>query len=425
MGDPNLRREAVLSLEYMVKESRPDFNCIVHDSDIPFPNYLKGLEFDLIVLGPTFLCNRYYPHKLSSIKSRYNFIKNSNACKIALPQDDYDCSAILDDWMLEWEVDRIYSVCPEHWEVLYPQNFKLGRIKLGFTGYISNRWIDNWANTKCFDSREIDISYRASKLPANFGRLGQLKSEISDLFCVAISASTTLKLDISNHEKDMIPGLGWHSFVENSKCCLVTASGSSLHDPHGLIRSKVNSFVKRYPYSSFLEIESECFPQLDNKYIFTAISPRNIEAALAETVQLATKGSYSGLFKPYDHFIPLDEDCSNVHLILEMIKDRSLISRIRRQAKEAILSEPRLRSHNFVNELISFTEDILSINGRVNRSNQNKINKLIEKYYSEIRNIESVYWRRRRLKTSLKSGIRSMLYKIRGNHIFNNIFKYK
>jgi hypothetical protein len=421
MGDPNLRREAVLTLEYMVKESRPDFNCIVHDSDIPFPNYLKGLEFDLIVLGPTFLCNRYYPRKLSSIKSKFNFIKDSNACKIALPQDDYDCSAILDDWMLEWEVDRIYSVCPEHWEVLYPQNFKLGRIKLGYTGYISNRWIDKWTNTKCFDSREVDISYRASKLPANFGRLGQLKSEISDLFCGAISASTTLKLDISNHEKDMIPGFGWHSFVENSKCCLVTASGSSLHDPHGLIRSKVNSFVKRYPYPSFLEIESECFPQLDNKYIFTAISPRNIEAALAETVQLATKGSYSGLLKPYDHFIPLEEDCSNVSLILEMIKDRPFISNIRRQAKEAILSEPRLRAHNFVNELICFAEDILSINGRVNISNQNQINKLIEKYYSEIRNIETVYWRRRHLKTS----IRSMIYKIRGNHIFNNIFKYK
>jgi len=418
MGDPNFRREAVRSLEYMVKECRSDVNCIVHDSDIPFPNYLKDVDFDLIVLGPTFLCNRYNPKKLSSVKSRFNFIKDSNACKIALPQDDYDCSRILDDWMLEWEVDRIYTICPEHWEVLYPENLKLGRLKLGYTGYISEKWIDNWTHPKCLESREIDVSYRASKLPANFGSLGQLKSEIAERFCRAIDNLIPLKLDISIETKDMIPGTRWHSFVENSKFCLTTASGSSLLDPHGFIRSKVFSYVQRYPQASFSEIESKCFPELDNKYIFTALSPRNIEAALAETVQLATKGSYSGLLQANDHFIHLEEDCSNLPHILEMMKDKPFISKIRRQAKEVILSEPRLRSHNFVNELISFAEDILSSNRSASRGNQCEINKLFKKYNSEIQEIESLYWRRIRLKI----GIRSMIYKFGGKQIFNFIF---
>ena len=418
MGDPNLRREAVRSLEYMVKECRPVINCIVHDSDIPFPKYLQDFEFDLIVLGPTFLCNRYNPKKLSSVKSRFNFIKDSNACKIALPQDDYDCSAVLDDWMVEWGVDRIYTVCPEHWEVLYPKNLKLERIKLGYTGYISEKWIDNWAYPKGFDSRVIDISYRASKLPANFGCLGQLKSEIADRFCRALDTLTPLKLDISIDPKDMIAGTRWHSFVENSKFCLTTASGSSLLDPHGLIRSRVNSYVQRYPQASFSEIESECFPQLDEKYIFTAISPRNIEAALSETVQLATKGSYSGLIQPYDHFIPLEEDCTNMPDILEMIKDEPFISKMRRQCKEAILSEPRLRSHNFVNELINFALNTSSSKQSVSRNNQYIINNLFNKYNSEIQQIENNYWRRRRLKT----GIRTMIYRIGGKQIFNSIF---
>ena len=148
------------------------------------------------------------------------------------------------------------------------------------------------------------------------------------------------------------------------------------------------------------------------------ISPRNIEAALAETVQLATKGSYSGLFKPYDHFIPLEDDCSNLPDILEMIKDEPFISKMRRQCKEAILSEPRLRSHNFVNELINFALNTSSSKQSVSRNNQYIINNLFNKYNSEIQQIENNYWRRRRLKT----GIRTMIYRIGGKQIFNSIF---
>ena len=420
MGDPNLRREAVRLLEYMVKDCRPEVNCIVHDSDIPFPNYLKDFEFDLIILGPTFLCNRYCTRKLARVLSDYSFIKESTACKIALPQDDYDCSLILDDWMVKWGVNRVYSVCPKYWDLLYPKTSKLGQIKLGYTGYISNKWIDNWVSPKPFETRKIDVSYRASKLPANFGILGQLKSDIADRFCNSISSITHLNLDISVDLKDMIPGSKWHYFLENSKFCISTASGSSLHDPHGIIRSKVRSYVLDNPGVDFHEIESACFPEQDNHRIFTALSPRNIEAALAQTVQLATKGSYSELMKPYEHFIPLAEDCSNIPEVLEMMEDRPFISNVRNQCKEAILSEPRLRCHNFVNELISFAEDFLSFNHSGTRVNQDEIDKLFNKYNSWIEKTETIYWRRRRFKT----GIRSLVYKLGGKPIFNLLFNF-
>ena len=142
MGDPRYRIEAVRSLEYMIPENRPDLSCIIHDADLPFPEYLKSIEFNLIVLGPTFLCNRYSPFNLKKVLKSYDFIKHSNACKIALPQDDYDCSSLLDDWMVEWKIDRIYTVCPENWNVLYPKASKNIQIKLGYTGYISDSWIN-------------------------------------------------------------------------------------------------------------------------------------------------------------------------------------------------------------------------------------------------------------------------------------------
>ena len=139
MGDPRDAREAVRSLEFMFLNNRPDLNCIVHDANIPFPSNLKEIDYHLIVLGPTFLCNRYNSSTFKSTLKNYNFIKEIVACKVAMPQDEYDCSAILDNWMFDWKVDRIYSVLSsEYWNLLYPKYSKYGQIVSGYTGYISD-----------------------------------------------------------------------------------------------------------------------------------------------------------------------------------------------------------------------------------------------------------------------------------------------
>ena len=71
----------------------------------------------------------------------YSFIKDSHACKIALPQDDYDCSEILDEWMTNWRIDRIYTICMDHWEEVYPKSIGKIDIQKGYTGYISDQWL--------------------------------------------------------------------------------------------------------------------------------------------------------------------------------------------------------------------------------------------------------------------------------------------
>lgn len=402
MGNPRYRREAVRSLEYMIPESRPDLNCIVHDTDLPFPDYMKDIDYHLIVLGPTFLCNRYDSVKLKKAKSAYSFINESQACKVALPQDDYDCSAVLDEWMFDWDLDCIYTVCPEHWEVLYPKSIKKTEIRLGYTGYISDKWIDAWKSPKHSAYRTVDVSYRASKLGANFGRIGQLKWEIADRFKNAVKDHYTLKTDISIKNKDLIPGSEWHDFLENSRFCLATPSGSSLLDPVGHIRNCVNRYSAIKPSASFDEFESRCFKGEDGKYSFVAISPRNVEAALAETVQIATPSHYSGLMSPAEHYLSLDEDCGNIQDVLQMMKDESLILNIKKQCKDAFLSEPRLRQKNIVNEIIEYAKSQVSKKNLVVR-NQDAVNQLFNKYQSEINEIEATFWKRKYFEQKIKS----------------------
>ncbi len=401
MGDPRYRREAVRSLEYMIPACRPDLNCIVHDADIPFPEYLKNIDYHLIILGPTFLCSRYYSNSLELIKKEYEFIGESHACKIAMPQDDYDCSGILDEWMVSWNISRIYTVCPEHWEVLYPHASKNIEIRLGYTSYISDKWIDSWRYTRNHVERSIDVSYRASKLTANFGKVGQLKWQIAERFKSAVKSRITMNLDISVDPKDLILGSRWHKFLEDSKFCLATPSGSSLLDPYNSIRKCVNKYLSQNPNATFDEIEKYCFSGLDSKYLFLAISPRNLEAALSETVQIATAGSYSGLMSPGKQFILLDENCRNIDDVLRMMKDELLINKLRRQCKETILDEPRLRQKNIVNEIITFAEDHISKKNHKVR-NQEKIDQAFAYYRSEIHRITKLYWMRKRLVQNIK-----------------------
>ena len=357
MGDPRHRREAVRSLEYMIPEVRPDLNCIVHDADLPFPDYLKDIKYHLICLGPTFLGCRHSTYRMERVFSEYEFIEHSDACKVALPQDDYDSCERLDGWMQKWKINRIYTVISNHWDILYPRSIHNIDIKLGYTGYISDEWIKFWSNPKPFNQRKIDISYRSHDIEKNRCYLRNLKYAIAQRFTDKIlEKDDKIKLDISNKVKDTIVGLNWHKFITESKFCLTTPSGSSLADPTGSLKISIKKFENTHPEASFKEVEKACFPGMDNKFFFTSISPRNLEASLAETVQIATPGSYSNLMSPHEHFLPLQEDCGNVGEILEFMKDYDYLSKIRLNCKESILSEPRLRRKNIVAEIISFAE---------------------------------------------------------------------
>ena len=132
MGPPNSRRSSIVELEYMLQNHFPQFNHIVHDGSLPLPAYIKDIDWNGIVLGSTFLCKCIHPNEFKKTLIDYAWIKNSSAIKIALPQDDYDCSQILDNWMTDWNIDLLFSVLTNNLDVIYPKYSKVGKIKLAY-----------------------------------------------------------------------------------------------------------------------------------------------------------------------------------------------------------------------------------------------------------------------------------------------------
>ena len=400
LGDPVRWRKAVRDLEYLLPDHAPNHDFIVHAAEQPLPEFVRNVKFHAIILGPTFLCARFTPHAFARVLEDYDFVRSADAVKIALPQDEYDCSALLDRWMIDWSVDAVYAVCDEHWPVLYPEYSKTGRLRLGYTGYIADAWLHRFSRPRPRADRSIDVSYRARDLPPNYGRLGRIKSEIGRAF-MAQPVVRGLSLDISTDDAAIVAGPDWHDFLENSKFCLATNSGSSLIDPHGKIRACVERHAINHPAATFDEIEAACFPGLDGQFNFTAISPRHLEAALAATVQIATPGRYSSILEPGRHCILTEPDCANAVDVVRQMRDQALVDRMARDAREAVLDVAALRASNQAAALIELIKNGVGAK-RISATPEGEMKRAIERYHAEVTANADAYWRRQRGRQRLR-----------------------
>jgi hypothetical protein len=338
LGDPKKCPYFLPKHVFMLQKYCPENNYLYHDVALPLPDYVKRAEFDLIFLDVTFLASRWLPKKLfMKLKADFDFIKDSNSVKIAFPQDEYDHSEILDDWMVDWDIDIVYSVISENWNILYPKFHKIGCIKLGYTGYIESSLID--FPRKPFDLRTIDLGYRARELSPYFGRIGKIKSSIARDILGKVSHIGELNVDIAVGDKAAFHGVAWLEFINNSKFTLGSNSGSSLLDPKGEIQNKVKQFLIKNPTANFDEVEKHCFPGEDGIWEFTAISPRIIEAALLDSCQVLVEGKYSRLLEPWKNYIPIKADASNWGEVYRAMKDRILV--------QSMITETRLKLYDF------------------------------------------------------------------------------
>jgi hypothetical protein len=402
LGDPRRWRESMARHELCLPMSAPEHSYVVHDVALPLPSFVRDIEFDGIVLNQTFLGRRRDPSEFARVREEYSFIRDSTAFKIALPQDEYDCCAILDEWLVEWRVDLTYPACHEHWDVLFPTFSKQGRLRQGYTGYIATAAIKEWSNPKPHAQRSIDVSYRSLKIMPEYGRIGQVKGSIGDRFAKA-ARGRGLRLDISTDPRDTILGARWGRFLEDSRFALGANTGSSIINPRGIISKRVREFLFDNPKATFEEVEAACFPGEDGRFVLSAISPRNIECGLILTGQLLTPGSYGGILKPGEHYIELQSDMSNVQTVFAQMEDRDAVSRMIVACKDQLLATPQLRYDHHVAELL---EEIANAGRGAASSRRDKAS--FERYRAQIAGVERWHWPKARAIARVKDALIAM-----------------
>lgn len=291
------------------------------------PPWLKYLPMDVLILHTTLLCLRWSQY-FSILKWDLRWIKHIKCVKIAIPQDEYDHSEILDQWMYELNIPCILTnFSAEHRERLYPLMHDKAKFYKCLTGYINPEIANkHQKDLLAHKARSNDIVYRATRLPYWFGTHGQLKCDIGDIFS-SIPDSCELKHDISTSPNDTITGDQWFDFLMSSRTVIGCESGSSVLDRRGEIKAKIECITNQSPSISIQELDN-LLPKAWDSYKFFAISPRHFEAITTKTCQVLVEGSYDGILIPDKHYISVKRDFSNLDEVIDKIKDHQLVENI-------------------------------------------------------------------------------------------------
>jgi hypothetical protein len=288
------------------------------------PSWIRHCRPDAVLLHTTFLCLRW-SHLFYEWKWKLRWVRDLDCVKIALPQDEYDHSEILDEWLFEWGVSIIFSNFdgPKR-KLLYPIMHDKAAFYECFTGYIDESTAARSQQAFSGLSRAQDIVYRAAHLPYWFGSHGQLKHHIADVVSCRARAHG-LRCDISTKPKDTLVGDAWLAFLGSGKAVIGCESGSSVLDRRGEIRAKIQALQRAQPACSFREISAQLPVGWDN-YEFFAVSPRHFEAVITKTCQILIEGAYSGVLEPDKHYIRLRRDFSNLDEALEKVRDDKIVN---------------------------------------------------------------------------------------------------
>ncbi len=292
------------------------------------PVWLRHFHFDAVILHTTFLALRWSSHFHDGWKQSLEWLRGLPCIKIAIPQDEYDHSEILDEWLEEWGISAIFTDFGiSHRRVLYPRLHAKARFFKCYTGYIDPALAERHAlKLLPIHERSVDIVYRASHLPYWVGSHGQLKHLIGSIV-IQHATRLGLRCDISTRPDDVIVGEAWFDFLASGRVVLGCESGSSVLDRRGEIQAKINALLKERPDLSFQEVSSH-MPSGWDDHRFLALSPRHFEAVITKTCQVLVEGEYEGVFRRDIHYIPLRRDFSNLEEVLKKLNDHPYLQQI-------------------------------------------------------------------------------------------------
>lgn len=312
--------------------------------------------YDLILFHTVFLSARWDREGFRRLLDlpAVQALKQSRAIKVALPQDEFLNTDILCDFIGEFGIRHVFSVAPpSEWPAIYyGVDRSTTAIHQVLTGYLDEDTLNTIDQiSQEFSDRPIDIGYRAWRAAYWLGRHGQLKWQIADAFKAA-APPWGFEVDISTDERHTLMDNDWYRFMVNCRYFIGVEGGASILDRDGSIKACTEAYLERFPHATFDEVEQACFPGRDGSFQLFAISPRNLEACATRTCQVLVEGTYNGILRPWDHYIPVKPDFSNLDEVFAVMHDENLRLAIVERAYADVVASGRYSYRQFVKTVL-------------------------------------------------------------------------
>jgi len=321
------------------------------NTEYGFPKELSTLSFDVIVLHYS-LFGRGYEYELSD-----EFYEYLHSCRsshiISFFQDEYRYCNKRFDFINEFNIQTIYTCLEkEYFDKVYAKYTSAKYIHSYLPGYVSENLISEAQKYyKPMEDRTIDIGYRARRLDFYMGAGAQEKHEIGTRFAGLVKQrNITMQLDIDVEDENRLYGEDWSKFLSNCRGTLGVESGVSIFDVTDEVRIACDNLIRENPAIAFEEVHEKVLKPWENNIFLRTISPRHFEGAAFRVCQILFEGRYSGIMKPYVHYIPMKKDFSNFDEVISSFSDSRLRQEITERAYADLIADPTYSYESFIRD---------------------------------------------------------------------------
>jgi len=277
--------------------------------------------------------------------------------KVQFLQDCYRWVDQIAEMMRTLGTDVLFTLVPEPlFDTVWRPRLPGVRLITTLAGYVPEELIG--LPVPPIASRVIDIGYRGRTIPFHLGRLGQEKVWIGQ-GVLARAAEYGLRCDIAWRESDRIYGERWNEFIRSCRTVLGTESGVTIFDFDGSIERRSQDYLAQHPAADFEEVSREVLAPYENNVRLAVVSPRVFEAAAWRTGLIQFPGGYSNVVRPWDHYIPLERDFSNLSDVAELVRDSAFLERMTTRVYDEIIRSGRYTMREFVREFDSVIEEMV------------------------------------------------------------------
>ena len=337
------------NIDYSLALARYPHGHEVHVGNIlaPLDSSIKNTRFDALVITYEVAAMRTLPMWPWIVQRITQLRKLSDKFAIFV-QDDYTFSKPIDELACRLEAAAIFSPLSEYSDLLYPKSLQQGiPIEPVLTGYVDTDKATFWkANAKPLSGRPLDLGQRITFLPPEWGKGGQTKALVA-YSLAEIATARGFQVDVQSSADSILTGNAWLEFLAKCRFTVGARGGSSRIDYAGVgARSDARKRILRRLKLSLRSRQPHKFVRTGD---FRAIGPRVFEAAITGTCQILVRDSYLPEMQPWEHYIPVAPDLSDVDLVLDAMSDLDRCSEIVDNARRSLVDEsPRYHYETMV-----------------------------------------------------------------------------
>lgn len=335
------------------------FGRYINDYRVEYVNIFgqipRNLHSDALIITYELVALRNLPIWNDLVRRMSPLLLNAKL-RILMPQDDYSRSVALDDLIIQGNFDYVFTPLTRDLIQIYPNSISHGvRFEEALTGYFENsEWLELQRFSKPFNERSIDLGQRVRHLPPQLGIKAGLKGQLA----VEFAHEATKKgfvCDVSTKDEDVFVGDAWWQFLGDSRFTVSRRGGASLADPTGRLADKVRRYLLRHPNVTMEELRNRVSLKGGREGDFSAISPRLFEAAALGVCQILEPDHYVNNFEPWTHYIPIENNFSNIEEVFDVMRDTDRCREIVERSQQLLLKSDSFTYSAFIQKFREIT----------------------------------------------------------------------